>query len=194
MLSIRLGQVRLEKWHLYTMSTLVSAGILVLVAVIACVACALKLWSQDRPHVFRGVVCDCETGEVIQGANIELRQQTLLTWTQVHQFNGISDARGRFEIPYDVGNNVHVRTWKEGYLLSDDYSFPGAVRIGLIKEAANEAALWHTGAMRYSQNCKRAFKCHTEALKNGVKVMTDQCGPLPPLISSTPITGKKPGR
>jgi hypothetical protein len=186
MFSMRMGQARLEKWRPFTISMLVSAGIFFLVVVIACVACAWNLWSQNRPRVFRGVVCDCETGEVIQGANIELWQQTILTWDQVHHFNGTSDAQGRFEIPYDVGDNIHVRTWKDGYLLSDDYSSPGAVRIGLIKVTANEPDLWRKGVTRYSRNCKRAFACLSEQWRNGVKVFSDTCGPLPPLVSSTP--------
>ncbi len=161
--------------RLLTICAFALAGLAALAITIAFVACVWDLWNQNRSRVFRGVVSDCETGEPIAGANIELWQQTILTWTRVYKFNGTSDAQGWFEIPYDVGDNVNVRTSKEGYILSDDYSSSSPVRIGLIKEAPNEADLWRKGAPRFSQSCKRAFECNSSS-----------CGPLPPLVSPAP--------
>lgn len=140
------------------------------------------LYTDYIPHRFEGIVYDCETGQAIPGAVINVSgNNTLIDMLTFHwdsstrKYSDITDQTGNFLVNYRGQGIGGIYVTKEGYLRDQEHGSSGKTRIGLLKEK-------YKGESVGTNMCRR---CSKTDIVDGVIVFDysqsydDLCPPIP---------------
>jgi len=135
-----------------------------------------------RPRIFSGtfsgMVYDCQTGELISGARVQISQSGgLLDIDSGRHYEGQTDKFGNFSIKYLGGAGmVTVTKFDDNYLTTQGTFLGGKTKIGLMKQGLGDLV---KGEYIIPQ-CRKYSECHEQKVVNGVTEDNITCSQILP--------------